>query len=214
MRKKTDKAAADTIVVDNDNHNRLDIDLSKVMARAIERLEIEDDTVNVELSFHVGTSVATYSENLRCGPEDKHPALVNLREKVAALYTAVTRAVRERALESGEIPCATCTGACCRNWNVFVTHDDAVRLQDAGLLAYVEQLEFDPGKHFGRMRQVQKVNPGTGAKEPSCIALGKDGLCTIYEARPTVCREFAAWDCDHKEEWVDVPKKRRLKVLQ
>jgi Fe-S-cluster containining protein len=63
------------------------------------------------------------------------------------------------------------------------------------------------------METVHWKNPKTKETELACAGLGKDGLCAIYEARPTICREFSAWNCDDKEEWLDAPMKRRLKVL-
>ena len=73
----------------------------------------------------------------------------------------------------------------------------------------------DPNGNVGHMRQVQWENPMDGdLEEAACAALGADGLCTIYHQRPTICREFSAYNCADKEEWPDVPKKRRLKVIQ
>lgn len=180
----------------------------------IDTVEITDGEVAVELGRHLGTSRVTYTEELPCHSEVKDPYLIRVREKVAELFVAIRDAVNNRSVETGELPCATCTGACCREWDVFLNVEDVERLGVAGLEAYVDDLPVvDPNGHIARMRKIKAVNPGTGEKEKGCIALGKDGLCTIYDARPTICREFSAWNCDQKEEWVDVPKKRRLKVI-
>jgi Fe-S-cluster containining protein len=191
-------------------------DLRTITLADIDTLGIgsSEMVVRVQLARHFGIGAIEYTEDLPIDNDTTQPDLVRIREAVRDLFLLVQTAVRNRAVESGEMPCATCTGACCRSWDVLLTPEDHDRLlaHDLGKLADLFQTS-DIAGNVGRMEKVHWKNPKTKETELACAGLGKDGLCAIYEARPTICREFSAWNCDDKEEWLDAPMKRRLKVL-
>ena len=64
--------------------------------------------------------------------------------------------------------CETC-GACCRGWLVKIRSSDSVpeQLHDGSTM----KMKFENGSY-------------------SCIALGQDNRCTIYNNRPQTCRDF------------------------
>ena len=83
-------------------------------------------------------------------------------------------------------PCLTC-GACCAKFRVsfYWREIDSEENLDG---VPMELTEFH-SPTFSYMK-------GTGQKNPRCICLdgvlGKKVACTIYEKRPTPCREFTA----------------------
>ena len=84
-------------------------------------------------------------------------------------------------------PCLSC-GACCAYFRVSFYWREAEFLdqQNAVPLALVEDLD----SRFRAMKGTNKKH------HPSCVALkgriGKAAKCTIYENRPSPCRDFAA----------------------
>lgn len=78
--------------------------------------------------------------------------------------------------------CVGC-GLCCRNWFVEVTLDDFVDYRTPlGMTRELGPEEQQPDLGVRVMRQ-----KSSGA----CVALDEDrNLCTIYENRPEVCRNF------------------------
>ena len=76
-------------------------------------------------------------------------------------------------------PCNGCN-ACCRHFRVSFYHGE---------------LDTQPGGHVPADMTTQ-ITPfracmkGTESGHGHCIALQSDGRCSIYEHRPSVCREF------------------------
>ncbi len=65
--------------------------------------------------------------------------------------------------------CEGC-GACCRGWEIEVWWSDVVPL---------------------RLRKEDRLlGPVMRQRQGACIALTRDGRCSIYEDRPLVCRDF------------------------
>jgi Fe-S-cluster containining protein len=86
-------------------------------------------------------------------------------------------------------PCLSC-GACCAHFRVsfyWTEADDAPGGQVPARLT--EQVH----EHLRCMK-------GTNVKPPRCVALqgeiGKQVACTIYELRPSPCREFNVLEAD------------------
>lgn len=79
--------------------------------------------------------------------------------------------------------CQSCHGACCRVWDVTFDPDYERVPKKLSRTA-------GPGC-FGHGRMMVRAADG------ACVAL-EDGLCTIYEDRPTLCRDFEAGsdECD------------------
>ena len=84
-------------------------------------------------------------------------------------------------------PCVTC-GLCCSNFRVSFYHGE------------VEGMPFGfvPAAMVEKLNESRACMKGTSQKNPRCIALsgklGEQVACTIYEQRPTPCREFEVWE--------------------
>jgi Fe-S-cluster containining protein len=100
-----------------------------------------------------------------------------------------------------EIPgrCGGCTGRCCTGDAIVdVTGEDVARLaQHTGRAAASFLVPPGPGKAAWAgtlaMVPIEDVAGGRG-----CVFLaleGGAGRCSVYEARPAICREFSAEAC-------------------
>ena len=95
-------------------------------------------------------------------------------------------------------PCSGCS-ACCRHFRVSF---------------YQGELDCQPGGHVPADLTTQ-ITPfracmkGTESGYERCIALQPDGLCSIYEHRPSVCREFPVF----MEDGSLNPECARLRIL-
>lgn len=87
-------------------------------------------------------------------------------------------------LEKRSFKCRQC-GVCCR-WtgHVLLTGEDLVRLAAASGLS--EEVFIDQYTVLAANRRQLSL---ADAPDGACILL-KDGLCSLYEARPAQCREF------------------------
>lgn len=177
-----------------------------ITARDLLELEVDLSTDKLRTVFEVGSDRTTHEFSLDSAKQD--PRLAKLLGDLAG-YLASEVQARRNDLRTP--PCASCTGACCRGWDVRVTKKDADRLgKHASKIERYAQPLFTG--EVGHMKKTDWKNPVTGEKEPACIMLGKDGRCTIYEVRPDACRAFSAWECEMLEEW---PKtKKRLPLLR
>lgn len=87
----------------------------------------------------------------------------------------------------GSILCEHCAGACCRYLAIplDVPEDrrdfDDIRwyLMHEGISVFVEE-----GDWYVQM-------------QTRCKNLQDDNLCSVYEARPSICKEYKAQDCDY-----------------
>jgi len=85
-------------------------------------------------------------------------------------------------------PCLAC-GACCAAYRVSLHWSEAEpSLGGVVPVALTEVLDSH-----------QRCMRGTWSKQPRCIALegevGRDARCTIYDARPTACRDLRmSWE--------------------
>jgi Fe-S-cluster containining protein len=90
-----------------------------------------------------------------------------------------------------ENPCIAC-GACCATFRVsFYWSEAEASLGGSVPIALTEQVSPQ-----------HRCMKGTNQKNPRCIALegtiGQEVGCTIYEQRPSPCREFGVqWHEDH-----------------
>ncbi len=88
-----------------------------------------------------------------------------------------------------ENPCVTC-GLCCSNFRVSFYHGEVEGMP----------MGFVPAHLVEKLNESRACMKGTSQKSPRCIALsgtlGEQVACTIYEQRPTPCREFEVWEDD------------------
>lgn len=136
---------------------------------------------------------------------------VEEHQTLSTAATALARALLDlvKLPQPDESPCATCTGACCgRNFgSVRVTREDIPRLpSDEHVKRYPTEVFSG---YVGELIQVPYDGPDAKEGELCCPYLTRAG-CSIYERRPTVCRDYSAWTCDiHSED----PEKVRLPVI-
>lgn len=87
---------------------------------------------------------------------------------------------------SNSSPCLSC-GACCASFRVSFYW---VELQDSGGVVPDDQTE--------RVNLHRACMKGTNQAEPRCVALagkvGEQVHCTIYDNRPSPCRDFSCND--------------------
>jgi len=80
--------------------------------------------------------------------------------------------------QTGGERCQKCDGACCRSFtDVEISWEEFERLHDLG----------------ARRLQLSLVGPHRLVIDYNCEFL-KDGKCSIYEARPDICRRFTCAD--------------------
>lgn len=186
-------------------------DLSTVKLTDIERIELEVDeeelTVNVLVPIGNNDAYADYEEVFDLG-EDESPAYV--KRAARDLVAAAARAVQERELVKGEPMCTTCTGACCRNSTIQLTQEDVDKMRTDGVMEGVIMLESPTvAGHVAQFAEVEAFD-GHGT---SCPNLKADG-CSIYEHRPSICREYSPWVCSaYEEDPQKVDGKVRLRVV-
>jgi len=79
--------------------------------------------------------------------------------------------------------CKNCH-ACCMGLIVDLDEEDLILWEESGLLEeLLESTEIDFENPWGHNRVIKQRDDG------SCIFL-VNGLCTIYQVRPNVCRDF------------------------
>lgn len=110
-------------------------------------------------------------------------------------------------LKQKRVPCETCNSACCRNTVIRLLPEDVARLtvNDIAFRDKIEELDEPSPQGY-----VAKIDASDGA----CPFLSDEG-CTIYQHRPTICREYSAWTCtayEADEEKVE-GKRKLLTVL-
>lgn len=79
------------------------------------------------------------------------------------------------------VDCTRCAN-CCKTMNVKFSDDDIERI--AG------HLEMPIAEFTETYLETDKDDGLCRAREKPCPFLGEDDRCTIYEVRPTVCREY------------------------
>lgn len=179
-------------------------DMTKLLLSDLDEitLDVTEEMVAISMHLPVGNNdaFAEYQEVLDL---DEVPDY--LRRAAKEFTNAAARAVRERQLLKRDLPCATCTSACCRRSNIQLTASDIERLDAAGI-EVVESIDYYEdgeacGGQVGEFELVAaSLHFGDDAPdEVVCPHLRTDG-CSIYEHRPTICREYSAWSCEAYEE--------------
>ena len=79
-------------------------------------------------------------------------------------------------------PCFAC-GACCRHFRVSFYHGE-LDTQPGG---------YVPAELTTQITPFRASMKGTESGGGRCAALGEDMRCTIYQQRPSVCREYPAF---------------------
>lgn len=188
--------------------------LKLVHTSNISRIELASDDDEVTIEFSVPVDAATgecFEDQETIQFSASTPAY--LRAAAKAFAKACARAVRE-GVSNTQVRCSTCTAACCAGWLVRVTEHDVKRLASGSVdvkkavRAYADEVgnpEESFTGHVGVLRQKE------GPEGPVCGLLNLETrLCSVYEHRPAICREFRAVGC---EEYEFDPDRVRLPVL-
>ena len=80
-------------------------------------------------------------------------------------------------------PCFNC-GACCRHFRISFYQGET----DAFPGGYV------PAQLTEQLTPFMVCMKGTAAGNAPCCALQPDNRCAVYQARPSVCRQYRLWD--------------------
>jgi Fe-S-cluster containining protein len=192
-------------------------------------LDAEANEIEVTLSVPVGDGedFSTYEQTFDLEDDSTTPDTV--RGAARVLAGALVRAIRERTMMQGELPCTTCSAPCCARAfdRVELTQQDVERMEAGGVDVSEDVIDHYAQEswtgHVGAFRRVDWFGDDSDededgdedgeGKEQCCPHLTPEG-CGIYEHRPLVCREFSAWTCELYEEDPDkVDGKVRLRVV-
>lgn len=123
--------------------------------------------------------------------------------ELAGLIKRIGEIVLARKETAGEDNCGQCTGNCCtaNAWShINLTQEDVDRLvrhlNDGDTSGWLEN--FDNSDVLSDQVYAFKFKDADIQGGKCCPFLDvKDGVgrCSVYEARPRVCREFPAWNC-------------------
>ena len=96
-------------------------------------------------------------------------------------------------------PCSICPAKCCRNYAVSLTANDMMRIAEVAELSKVVQAE-DAGGHDSKLapnflisiegKEIAHILRLRRDNRETCIFLGKNNLCQIYDNRPRKCRTY------------------------
>jgi Fe-S-cluster containining protein len=87
-------------------------------------------------------------------------------------------------------PCHGCGGACCGYISIYV--EEPADLEEYGVLEWYLH-------HKKVCVYVDQEESWYVHVETECSKVDKKGRCTIYEARPTVCRDYQPDACERAE---------------
>jgi Fe-S-cluster containining protein len=90
------------------------------------------------------------------------------------------------------VPCASCTAKCCKNYDVFIDHEDLNISKD---LSFIKKIQYD--KSFGYVPKFVLWEGGKKKKWVLCLnnpdktcQFLKDDRCSIYDKRPLICKTY------------------------
>jgi len=171
--------------------------------------EISITNPEMELSTTLSVSIGDHGESASYTDVTEHKELPDYVQRAAAdLASAVHRMIREKTHNPEALPCLTCTSSCCyTEGEVRVNAFDLERLAKLGRpleeivnfrREYLEWEGTDWAGFVGSMKE--RVVPADvdreahDSDETGCMMVGPKG-CSIYEHRPTICRDYSPWTC-------------------
>jgi Fe-S-cluster containining protein len=97
-------------------------------------------------------------------------------------------------------PCQICKANCCKNYDVFIDHEDLLISDNSD---FIKKVEYK--KSFGYVPKFKLWEDGKkkwwvlALKNPGKVChFLKDDRCSIYEQRPLICRTYPHWVDDEK----------------
>ena len=90
------------------------------------------------------------------------------------------------------VPCSSCMANCCKNYDVFIDHEDLLIQED---LSFVKKILYS--KSYGYVPKFILYEENVAKKwvltlnnpDKTCQFL-KNDRCSIYEKRPLICRTY------------------------
>jgi len=211
--KASEKTLAEVFGFAKSSHNLNELTLTDIESITLENAE-DSLTIKVLLPLDDG-SFSEYEETI---PFDDF-APNGLHEIARRFSVASLAALKARASKDRPVPCTTCMGACCYKYDeVRLSSADVASLQESlGEDAYKGIQLYSTGERWtGYVGALKKAPRKIGDQviETACYYLRSDG-CSIYEHRPTVCREYSAWTCGdtYEADPKKVAGKVRLRVV-
>lgn len=114
---------------------------------------------------------------------------------VQAAYNAVDD-ILEKAKIKDVISCSAGCSFCCHD-KIMMTHDEANYL-----VGRMKEANIKPNKARLKVQNRAADFSKVSWKNKACSLLGEDGLCTVYEVRPHICRTHNSTDkvelCDKR----------------
>lgn len=201
------------------------IDLTKLTPQMVSRVELDtgEDTCVVEYSIPTETGTLSFEETFEWSSDTPPKDIKLMAAKFVAALVEETKAQR---VKEKPILCETCSGKCCgRHFGtVRITPEDIDRMRKGGLDISKSVVMWDGAPVRRPMLSIDStvgymaMKPWRGyskdADEEACTFLTNEG-CSIYEHRPTVCRQFSAYGCEVYEADPDkVAGRVRLPVVK
>ena len=90
------------------------------------------------------------------------------------------------------VPCDVCTAKCCKNYNVFIDHDNIKELNDIEhfkIIEYRKSFGYVPSFYLYRDNKKTKYVICLNNTNKICNFL-KEDKCSIYDKRPLICRTY------------------------
>lgn len=195
--------------------------------------EITLQNPEMELTTTVNIPIGAHGELAEYTDVTEHKDLPDFVQKAAtALTGAIHRMLREKTHNPEQLPCLTCTSACCyTEGEVRVTASDLERLAKLGRPVgelvdfrreYLEWEGTDWAGFVGSMKErlvAREVDAVAHNDDQRGCAMVTSKGCSIYEHRPAVCRSYSPWTCgdtyneDRKKVAARADGKFTLKVL-
>lgn len=218
-RERVNAGSVDDALVRSAAADTKGFDLRKVRMTDLGKIELDTAEETMVVTMHLpvgdGESFCDYDEVFDTD-DGGVPDYVD--RALQQFARAVVRMVGERHMVAGDLPCSTCTSACCGRQfqKLRLTDQDIERMEAAEIDCGHDVIEFYAREswsgYVGEFIQVPYEGPNASDGEECCPHLGRDG-CQIYEHRPLICREYSAWTCDlHDEDPEKIDGKVHLKV--
>jgi Fe-S-cluster containining protein len=194
--------------------------LARATLSDIESIELDNGCDEVTIKLMVPVADGAYAEYEESLPLDDELKSSKLHRMAREFSTELLLAVQQRRAQDRPVPCTTCLGACCYKYEeVRLTEEDVSRLV-SGLgekRAAEGYTRYQSGTRWtGYVASLTKKARSINGQQiaTACHFLRGDG-CSIYEHRPTVCREYSAWTCQdtYEADPAKVKGKVRLRVI-
>lgn len=116
------------------------------------------------------------------------------------------------------VPCDICSAKCCKNYDVFIDHEDIKKIDD---ITKFKMIKYQ--RSFGYVPKFYLFENGKKSKYVICLNntnqvcnFLKEDRCNIYESRPLICKTYPHFvDSEIVKEMKNLcPVKWELKEIQ